>query len=69
MAALQSHRSMSSGAMALVARNVEADRIVNVILDGILLPGADRLTIDLRLVGFGPEVPWVPRMPAILQRN
>jgi hypothetical protein len=44
MAALQSHRSMSSGAMALVARNVEADRIVNVILDGILLPGADRLT-------------------------
>jgi hypothetical protein len=35
---------MRSGAMALVAGNVEADRVVNVILDGILLPGADRLT-------------------------
>lgn len=67
LTALQSHRRMSNGPMALVAGNVEADRVANVVLDGVLLPGADRLPIDLSLVRFGPEIPGVPRIAAILE--
>ena len=33
---------MRSRPVALVAGNVEANRVVDVILDGVLLPGADR---------------------------
>ena len=58
---------MRSGAMALVAGNVEADRIVDVILDGVLLPSADCLPADLRLIRLGPQVPRVQRMAAIFQ--
>jgi hypothetical protein len=48
---------MRSGAVALVTGHVEADRIMNVILDRILLPDAGRLTVNLGLRGFGPQVP------------
>ncbi len=58
---------MRRSAMALVAGSVKADRVVDVILNCVLLPGADRLPIDLGLVRFGPKIPRVPRIPAILQ--
>ena len=47
LAALQNHRRMRRSAVALVAGNVEADRIVDVILNHIFLPGADGLPVDL----------------------
>jgi hypothetical protein len=64
---LQGHRGMRCRTMAFVSRHIKANRVVNVILDCILLPGADGLSADLRLIWFWPQVPRVPRMPAILQ--
>lgn len=58
---------MRSRTVTLVPGNIEADRVVDVILDCVLLPGADRLPIDLSLVRFGPQITRVPRIPAILQ--
>ena len=58
---------MRGSAVTLVPGNVETDRVVDVILDCVLLAGTYSLPVDLGLVGFGPKIPWVPRVSAILQ--
>jgi hypothetical protein len=63
----QSQGSVCRGAVAFMAGNVQADRVVYVVFNCVLLPSADCLPIDLGLVRFGPQVPRIARITAILR--
>ena len=71
-AALRIHRArVSSGSQVVSSRfgqtefatvghvswHSKADRVVDVVLDRILLAGAHRLSVDLRLLGFWRQIP------------